>query len=1818
MDLLQHRSVTIRSIQKITEIIIANPGAAKSYPKGKNEPSPLDKLWNFVKSESGIISSNAVNKLVELVQKGIVNWIDALNGLTDALSTLSGISLDNAIIGITEILSNQACIGEYYFNHGRHPFIIAMTIKPEQTCTILLSQLEKIFDISRIRFVEPNTPQKKSVYIENLLNMMKPFFDHILLDGMKENLEFQKYWSSVLMQFLIHLIYQDADDEFYWTFKEHLLEYLLSVVQRVPLTPIFTNSTKNFITSNSIYILIQSLVQIVGVNFIQNGLNETFLQKFNNTLGTQILALACDAQHANLSTNHYISLFYKISIPQGSLNHLSQSSFILIWPTFSFLLLDTQSSDNQLMILEIMQKLIELKLKNINDCDVPPPLVGVAILPLFQVISDVEKSTTRNTAMEILLMVQKFQTLQYTPLEFNEQISILLKLPCITGTIALILSEINCLLNSYSSPSSYEFKNLDSYFSTLFYVPYLFHHDVATRILALDYLISIINSDFALIQTQKFPIFLLILYVLRNDGDTLIHLHILHHALPSLISTTDPTITAKILKITMGLVQGQEIKKETNLNAVGIRMLYKLWLRQRRCWKQLRFILSEWTKERKLETSAYDDTKRERFEIELAALSTIRDICKSKGRDYAEELLPFISSLLQSVILHPKSLYLVIEALNACVEAKVVETRAVWIVLMSYIADAIMQTDPLNIHLISKLCEFYKLIVQHDDDTVAYNEFKQNILESNLCPLIFPQKILYTSETDQEVLIDDSIVFKIQQNFMILKHGLITISQFNATDILSIFPVSSETLLSQIFNSNERSWNLSQVEEWQFVLSKIISHEVYNMRRNLLRGVSVEASSGGKSATSKSDNTNVFQSRKEKIESIATKIVNEWEIGLVSPGLRAGYALASLICFNSQMDNSNKSRSQTLSEIKDLKTTRFYKLMANAIQDINLTDHWVIRLGIVANWCNFFEKGLRELSYTTSESEDEIIKVLIEDLMKRLDDARFPYTCQNIILALIGLCLSLKSLNVSSTQQYATTTLRYLSTLTIMNEKLVQEVVDTLVTKLSEDKTSTTGWALFGAGYSLGTLLSYLASFPMKTSLMSNICSQTVSFLYDLISSTSLDNLGPTNLYLGIMIGLSNVDCDDEPETERIYQMALSDLKKFVENNGKIDENIKSRIAGSAWFVSFSRGKGLNEEIIEILEKATKISGARKEMSEYHFHFSQSYSHVLQDILQVKQSSHNLSSFNANVNSCTHTLTTAGTSSSKRHTALITIGSLAGVDYFSLPYHARNRNFYFFSSASSAIVTQVLDILQNVAELGSQASSLEMTMSDVKGGRLAVIILGQLMQVIERISEDTAMLVGDSARSITSSTEPKDYSRLPASSYLKSLFDRLVWISLESSPPDSSIEAASLIISTFSKISTILPPVNWFPLFVRFNEPAFMKFNLKYLIVTMAIQHCSRSVSLMEFLVHILIEFPNIYSDNNIDIKFKTFLICEGLGKILELCGFEKTTQTIKETDDKQSTQMRGVESIAKKVVVPNSRVIDIVDKMTSCLFGNSINPENEQELIKLLKVVYYKLSIPLTENQAQIIRLATQSCIFFIEDTNDDNLIKSTITICAMSELGRIDVTKHLARILQNCLTTFNDKIHIETLPYSLPFAWIHRAIYVNIHGNNKSENSKRKICLEWLVRILDVLIVLATPRQKKQLQFEEDILECGVKIALSGLVNLCWKKSSNILTNSFMFTNYEAWNEKFLKVVQDVVSVRKLSILIPKEFTSNEESIDIVQKQIIKRLLKLLELSKEMTSKGRESYFIFYSILIRLKVFISDDNYRALLIGDIHCSDM
>lgn len=162
------------------------------------------------------------------------------------------------------------------------------------------------------------------------------------------------------------------------------------------------------------------------------------------------------------------------------------------------------------------------------------------------------------------------------------------------------------------------------------------------------------------------------------------------------------------------------------------------------------------------------------------------------------------------------------------------------------------------------------------------------------------------------------------------------------------------------------------------------------------------------------------------------------------------------------------------------------------------------------------------------------------------------------------------------------------------------------------------------------------------------------------------------------------------------------------------------------------------------------------------------YSHILLSVLSIKESSRCLSAFNSQVRLQIDVLTSSNANMAKRHAAIITLGSLFGVKFFSI---SQTTNSFFLNSSFLTMMIQVVDILQNIAGLGQQSITSGTIMSDVKGGRLATIVLACLMQVIEKISE-----IGNEFIEISSS-EPKDYSRLPSTSYLRALFDELVEIS---------------------------------------------------------------------------------------------------------------------------------------------------------------------------------------------------------------------------------------------------------------------------------------------------------------------------------------------------------------------------------------------------------------------------------------------------------
>jgi hypothetical protein len=415
---LEHRFISIQSVHKVIQAIILNPGSADDHPKG-SEPSQLEKFWSFVISQSGITSSNAVNNIISLVQSGAISWSDALNKLTVSLPTLSRVQLDNTIIGVTNILIYQVDTQtdsslEYkcpFRVRGEmtHPYILIISTKTNESWSFLFAQIERIFDISRLEFIKSKTPEKKSAFLRNILSMIHPFLNFIILDGIQGKFELQKYWTSTLVHFLIQIVYQNVDDKDFVELREHTLKYLLSIIQKTPLSYIINYD----ITHSTIYLLMQSLINILEASYIRNSFSPLFLKEFSNALSIQILSIACDLHRSNLSTSHYVNLFYKIlKLHYKFPDMISIPSFVMLWPSLIFLLSDTNSCESQLIILEIIQEMIDTKINELDKKDVNPELINIVILPLFQVIADSTQHETRSIAMEILLNIQKLHNIQ--------------------------------------------------------------------------------------------------------------------------------------------------------------------------------------------------------------------------------------------------------------------------------------------------------------------------------------------------------------------------------------------------------------------------------------------------------------------------------------------------------------------------------------------------------------------------------------------------------------------------------------------------------------------------------------------------------------------------------------------------------------------------------------------------------------------------------------------------------------------------------------------------------------------------------------------------------------------------------------------------------------------------------------------------------------------------------------------------------------------------------------------------------------------------------------------------------------------------------------------------------------------------------------------------------------------------------------------------------------------------------------------------------------------------------------------------------------
>lgn len=252
----------------------------------------------------------------------------------------------------------------------------------------------------------------------------------------------------------------------------------------------------------------------------------------------------------------------------------------------------------------------------------------------------------------------------------------------------------------------------DTTLTLLFTTPFVFSGDET----ACEAYSRIARLTSVIRPSYKFPALLFFLRGMHvSSGNALIITHLFNQVIPSLVDVNDPVITSKVLQVILTSISGQD----SAMTSLGVKALGRTYELQPRVWQELKKVFAEWVLRRKSGTvrRKIDLTKTGPIKMELAVLTTMRDVCKTRPKECAPDVLPMVISLLQTCQdLSIASLSIMVDIINSCVEAGLVESRSIWNITVVYLAQfALEQGVEKSLLLTKQLCRFYAIAGARND-----------------------------------------------------------------------------------------------------------------------------------------------------------------------------------------------------------------------------------------------------------------------------------------------------------------------------------------------------------------------------------------------------------------------------------------------------------------------------------------------------------------------------------------------------------------------------------------------------------------------------------------------------------------------------------------------------------------------------------------------------------------------------------------------------------------------------------------------------------------------------------------------------------------------------------------------------------------------------------------------------------------------------------------------------------------------------------------------------------------------------------------------
>ncbi|CEP18089.1 hypothetical protein [Parasitella parasitica] len=1378
----------------------------------------------------------------------------------------------------------------------------------------------------------------------------------------------------------------------------------------------------------------------------------------------------------------------------------------ILWVCLSYVLLKSQTVSEQQAIMQLMKPLCGKTTGTVSR---------IAYLPLYQLLSELndkdaskELKALRDNTISMLSALDSNNDSANLDQKSN-QLQNIIKSYCIYGLLAHILVYVDGFYKGIIPVFKNGFNtgpDCTLILNMLFSTPHVYSPDLDTQCTVYSRITELSSQ---LEKSCKFPMLLFLLRMLRASFDEpRLVTRLFKDVIPTLADPNDPTITSKVLQVILSSISSGD-----TMASLGVKALAHTHQRQPRVWQELKRVFAEWVLRRKSGTvrRKIDLSISGPIKLELAILTTMRDVCKTRPRECAPDVLPMVMSLLQTCQdLSMASLSILMASINHCINAGLVEPRSMWNVAVVYLAQfALDQGTQKSSLLVQELCKFYSIAGSRNDTSEPYLQFKETLLTGFVLPLI--------DSDDKEAA----------------GHAMVALSDFPAQDIASILPEKASDYVQNATPADDCP-NKSQ----HLVFATLISNELDHMRRGLFKEEANKRQTAAAYADSRKQASNdagqVVGVRELELQAMLFQL---WEDARVAPGLRSGYAIAMLYTLNSKDAQTN----HTLEEISK---TKWYRFMVTSFTDVSLTDHLLLRVSSVGSWKIFFQNAL---SGAKNELE-AIVSVLLKDLSARLERSTVPGVTCNIAMAITGLVLVVQLYTPSYAATCANATidmlmknyivlsgsplshsahlmseevqfaarfaLGHLATCIISNEKTIHTIskvlLDSATSTNNKYKSIDTSVDLvqFGNGYAAGHFVAALTAYSTMTEYVENLRTAGSATLE---RYCTLDNASDSRV-IGIMMGLASKIqpermCNEETVSNELDN-ASGKLKEYLKG-GSISKGL---LLGSTWVVALGAQQryGVEYEYSNIIESVMVAASCDPNLAQHFYHFVVPYTQILYHgyIHADANDEASLSTYSQAFEPLFGSIQTDDSSSNYRIASLFGIASLLGADYLN-----RNAgNIYTEAQRYQALSRRAgLDQLAAITGLTVKSAST----GNLKSGRIATAACGKVIahtnMLIKTLASDHSAAESSAVDSIaalaSASSEPTNYNRLNSNtSYLRAVFDKLTQIANDAI---SNARNITMLLQSLIKTPGPLPPVNWFALLLKLSK---VSSDLQRLCFLFASTHAATSFSLSEYLATQTIAlFKDI---NSLTCAQSKFLFARHdkytenpFDAVLSLGGLPRIAREMKHGEKKR----RGMNAVTKQISLSESRIIEIITQTTE-RFGLFDQDMQYQVLDTLADHLPSSTdSEPLNESRSKLVfdirTLIFESVISrLIGDKSTSEIVLRKAVACThinsieqLFPTGRLEdwsninipmnhviylcETYHLSKNKQSIIKYISTAItFLIGDPSSIP-CW--RVVADMITGDCHTD----KDALVWTIRVLDAFVVFISDYNTAD-QFEEDML--------------------------------------------------------------------------------------------------------------------------------